>query len=98
MKLPATHKATTTTKGYNNMTIRDRGSIYEVRIGACEVARFNASFPCSDIPEVDCFFQFERKTGDLVDESEHLREVENSSAISALCEDARVYAEDNKSN
>ena len=80
------------------MTIQDRGSIYEVNIEACEVERFNASFPCSGIPEMDCFFQFEKKTGDLVDMSAHLSEVENSSAISALCEDARVYAENNKSN
>ena len=75
------------------MTIQDRGSNYEVRIEAAEVARFNASFPCSDIPEVECFFQFERKTGDLVDESEHLREVENNSAISALCDEAKSFFE-----
>ena len=92
MKLPA-NRAQRNNERDNNMTIRDRGSIYEVNMEACEVARFNASFPCSDIPVVDCLFQFEKKTGDLVDESEHLREVENSSAISALCEDARVYAE-----
>ena len=74
------------------MTIQNRGSIYEVSLKACEVARFNASFPCSDIPEMDCFFQFHKKNGDLIDMSCHLSAVENSSAISALCEDARVYA------
>ena len=95
MKLPA---AQTTNERENNMTIRDCGSIYEVNMKACELARFNSSFPCSDIPEMDCFFQFEKKTGDLIDMSAHLRGVENSSAISALCDDARVYAENNKSN
>ena len=88
MKLPATHN----NERENNMTIQNRGSIGEVMLKAREVARFNASFPCSDIPERDCFFQFEKKTGDLVDMSAHLSEAKNSSAISALCEDARVYA------
>ena len=74
----------------NNMTIQNRGSIYEVNMKACEVARFNASFPCSDIPERACFFQFEKKTGDLVDMSAHLRGVENNSAVSALCDEARA--------
>lgn len=74
------------------MTIQNRGSIYEVSIKACEVALFNCSFPCSDIPEMDGFFQFERRTGDLVDMSAHyLSGVENSSAISALCEEARAH-------
>ena len=66
-------------------------TMYEVSLEAREVALFNCSFPCSDIPEMDCFFQFERRTGDLVDMSAHLSEVENSSAISALCEEARAH-------
>ena len=73
------------------MTIQNLGSTYEVSLKACEVARFNSSFPSSDIPEMDCFVQFEKKTGDLIDMSAHLSEVENSSAISALCEEARAH-------
>lgn len=74
------------------MKIKNLGSIDEVNLKAREVALFNSSFPCSDIPERDCFFQFEKKTGDLVDMSEHLREVENGSAVSALCDDAKAFA------
>ena len=74
------------------MTIKTLTTICEVSLEAREVALFNSSFPCSDIPEKDCFFQFEKKTGDLVDMSAHLSDVENSSAISALCEEARAHA------
>jgi len=73
------------------MTIKPSTAIYEVSLEAREVALFNSSFPCSDIPEVDCFFQFEKKTGDLVDMSAHLSEVENNSAIAALGEEARAH-------
>ena len=75
----------------DKMTIKPGTTICEVSLEAREVALFNRSFPCSDIPEMDCFFQFEKKTGDLVDMSEHLSGVENNSAISALCEEARVH-------
>ena len=74
------------------MKIKNLGSIDEVNLKAREIALFNSSFPCSDIPERDCFFQFERRTGDLVDMSEHLSGVENNSAISALCEEAKSFA------
>jgi len=73
------------------MKIKNLGSIDEVNLKAREIALFNSSFPCSDIPEKDCFFQFEKKTGDLVDMSGHLSGVENNSAISALCEEAKSF-------
>ena len=73
------------------MKIKNLGSIDEVSFSAKEIALFNSSFPCSDIPEGECFFQFEKKTGDLVDISEHLRGVENNSAISALCDEAKSF-------
>lgn len=73
------------------MKIKNLGSIDEVSFNAEEIALFNTSFPCSDIPERDCFFEFENKTGDLVDMSEHLRGVENNSAISALCDEAKSF-------
>ena len=73
------------------MKTKNLGSIIEVSFSAEEIALFNASFPCSDVPERDCFFEFESKTGDLVDESEHLRGVENNSAISALCDEAKGF-------
>ena len=73
------------------MKIKNLGSIDEVNLKAREIALFNSSFPCSDIPEKDCFFQFEKKTGDLVDMSEHLNGVENNSAISALCDDVKSF-------
>lgn len=77
------------------MKIKNLGSIDEVSFSAKEIALFNASFPCSDIPEKDCFFQFEKKTGDLVDESEHLRGVKNNSAVSALCDEAWTFVFNN---
>ena len=73
------------------MKTKDLGSIIQVSFSAEDIRLFNSSFPCSDIPERDCFFQFEKKTGDLVDESEHLREVENGPAVSALCDDAKAF-------
>ena len=75
------------------MKTKNLGSIIQVNFSAEEIALFNSSFPCSDVPARDTFFQFERKTGDLVDESEHLREVENNSAISALCDEAKSFFE-----
>ena len=74
------------------MKIKNLGSIDEVSFSAEEITLFN-SFPCSDIPKRDCFFQFEKKTGDLVDMSAHLSEVENNSAISALCDEAKSFFE-----
>ena len=74
------------------MKIKNLGSIIEVSFDAEEIALFNASFPCSGIPARDVFFQFEKKTGDLVDMSDHLREVENGAAVSALCDDAKAFA------
>jgi len=73
------------------MKIKNLGSIDEVSFSAEEITLFNSSFPCSDIPERDCFFRFEKKTGDLVDMSEHLSGVENNSAISALCDEAKGF-------
>ena len=76
----------------STMKTKDIGSIIQVSFNAEDVRIFNSSFPCSDIPVRDTFFQFEKKTGDLVDMSEHLREVENGSAVSALCDDAKAFA------
>jgi len=74
------------------MKTKDLGSIIQVNLSAKEIELFNASFPCSDIPACDVFFQFEKKTGgDLVDMSEHLHKVENGSAVSALCDDAKSF-------
>jgi len=73
------------------MKIKNLGSIDEVSFSAEEITLFNSSFPCSDIPKKNCFFQFEKKTGDLVDMSEHLSGVENNSAISALCDEAKNF-------
>ena len=73
------------------MKTKNLGSIIQVNFSAEEIALFNSSFPCSDIPGRDCFFEFEIKTGDLVDMSEHLHGVENNSAISALCDDAKGF-------
>ena len=75
------------------MKTKNLGSIIQVNFSAKEIALFNSSFPCSDIPERDCFFEFEIKTGDLVGTSEHLRGVENNSAISALCDEAKSFFE-----
>jgi len=75
------------------MKTKNLGSVDEVSFSAEEITLFNSSFPCSDIPEKDCFFQFEKKTGDLVDMSAHLSEVENNSAISALCDEAKSFFE-----
>jgi len=71
------------------MKTKDLGSIIEVSFNAEDIRLFNSSFPCSDIPVRDVFFQFEKKTGDLVDMN--LRGVENNSAISALCDDAKAF-------
>lgn len=76
---------------FPTMKTKNLGSIIQVNFSAKEIAFFNSTFPCSDIPERDCFFEFESKTGDLVDESEHLRGVENNSAISALCDEAKGF-------
>ena len=73
------------------MKTKNLGSVDEVSFSAEEITFFNSFFPCSDIPEKDCFFQFEKKTGDLVDMSEHLNSVENNSAISALCDEAKNF-------
>ena len=75
------------------MKTKNLGSIIQVNFSAKEIALFNSSFPCSDIPERDCFFEFEIETGDLVGTSEHLRGVENNSAISALCDEAKSFFE-----
>jgi len=74
-----------------NPTEISENNLIQVNFSAEEIAFFNSTFPCSDIPERDCFFEFEKKTGDLVDMSEHLSGVENNSAISALCEDAKAF-------
>lgn len=75
------------------MKIKNLGSIVEVNFSAKEIALFNSTFPCSGVPVREVFFQFEKKTGDLVDESEHLRGVENGSAVSALCDEAKSFLE-----
>lgn len=77
------------------MKTKDLGSIIEVSFSAKEVALFNSTFPCSGVPVCDVFFQFEKKTGDLIDESEHLREIENGAAISALCDEAWTFVFNN---
>lgn len=75
------------------MKTKDLGSIVEVSFSAEDVRLFNSSFPCSDIPIRNGFFQFEKKNGDLVDASEYLRGVENGSAVSALCDEAKSFFE-----
>ncbi len=77
------------------MKTKDIGSIIEVSFSAEEIALFNSTFPCSGIPVCNGFFQFEKKTGDLVDESEHLRGVENGAAVSALCDEAWTFVFNN---
>ena len=44
------------------MKTKDIGSIIEVSFSAEDVRLFNSSFPCSDIPICNGFFQFEKKT------------------------------------
>jgi hypothetical protein len=75
-----------------NMKMIDNGCFYSVRVSAADVSSFNATWPCSNIPERSITFKFDRRNGDLVDihpDSSNL----DGDALVALTQDAREYAE-----
>jgi hypothetical protein len=72
------------------MKTYDNGCFYTVTMSAREVAEFNSSWPCSTIPERPIWFQFHKSSGDLVDTSNNLRDVDGYE-LSALAEDCRNY-------
>ncbi len=77
------------------MKTKDIGSIVQVNVSAREIADFNSSWPCADIPERSAWFRFERRNGDLVDMSAHLYSDffrGDGNALNALSQDAKAFA------
>ena len=72
------------------MKTKDLGASKRVSVSASEVARFNASWPCSSLPVRSCWFEFDDRNGDLVDLSDNLRDVDGAE-VSALAQDALSF-------
>lgn len=68
------------------MRVFDNGSMYTVAVSEREVDEFNRSWPCSSL-EGRQTFQFDKRTGDLVDRE---GTGDGSEAV-ALSHDAQTY-------
>lgn len=70
----------------------DNGCLYTVQCSTRDVETFKASWPCSGLPSLPIAFQFDKRTGDLVD---ILCRRDSSSfdgpSLVALSEDAQQY-------
>lgn len=67
----------------------DNGSLYSVSITAREVYEFKRRWPCSGLPDCCVTFQFNKRSGDLVDITSR-RPFDGPAAL-ALSEDAQAY-------
>lgn len=73
------------------MKAKHLGATIAVNLTARDVADFNRRWPCSDIPERRCWFEFANRNGDLVDMSPHLMDFDGP-ALLALSQDAQRFA------
>ena len=65
----------------------DNGCYVTVKVSAREVEEFRHRFPCSGVPERALWFQFHKRTGDLVDMSPCLHDCDGAGLL-ALSQDA----------
>jgi hypothetical protein len=74
------------------MRLRDQGAFYSVSVSRAEVEAFKAKWPCSGLPDRAVTFQFDKRSGDLVDiwPNRYARKFDGSAAV-ALSEDAQEF-------
>lgn len=76
------------------MKAHDNGSLFSVSISPADVAGFKATWPCSGLPCVRIWAQFDKRNGDLVDLSPSNLEDKGADggALLALLQDGQNYA------
>ena len=72
------------------MRYRDNGCFYSVSVSKREVEDFKSHWPCSGLPTHAVTFQFDKKSGDLVDIAPNAFD---GDAAVALAADAQAYGE-----
>jgi hypothetical protein len=68
----------------------DNGSCFTVQLTAADVIQWAASWPCFG-PRRALWFQFEKRSGDLVDMSSDKAEDNDPSGVLALSHDAQAW-------
>jgi hypothetical protein len=74
------------------MKVFDNGAFFSVRVSRREVAAFNRSWPCSQLPDSSITFVFDNTNGDLVDILPYrIADKVDGPEAGALCDDAKAY-------
>lgn len=71
------------------MRAHNRGSLVSIVASRRDCCRFNDRWPCSTLPEQAARFDFDRRTGDLVDLSP--AEMDGPE-VAALAQDCKTFA------
>ena len=74
------------------MKYHDNGSLYSVTVTQIEVEEFKSQWPCSPLPSCSFWFQFDKRTGDIVD-LEPSNEQFDGPALKALSDVAQAYGQ-----
>lgn len=74
------------------MRYHDNGVFYSVIVTKVEIQEFKRKWPCSHLPSRSFWFQFDKRTGGIVD-LEPSNEQFDGLALKALSDDAQAYGQ-----